>query len=758
MKELSKVFHILTNSIKGNKKPILPTVLNFPFTGRSIAECVMGSDWQSPPTNEIGSIELKKILANPLFAKIAHVGISGGEPTIRKDLYDICVVIIETLPSVRSISITTNGFHPRILKLLLPKIKKLCEDAGVSFSLNISIDGIGEVHDRIRRFPNGFQYALESMEISKNLNIRNQIQCTVSIFNIFNIGQVRDLGKNLGIDTVFRIATKIPRLNNEPSIESILLNDKQKSFFADFLEDSKTHKITNSLGRHLFYWDLARRLRGNSKRKAPCYFQNQGTLLTAQYELFHCSMSTHSIGNVLKEDAYRLYFSEKSQKIHNDLITNKCPFCWHDQSGAWPITKIIKAFFARTKVAKVAQKAKLGGYVLFLGIPSLLKSKKYKIPNITSCHSIDKLGSEKMKKALLIGCYGGEHVGDAAILGGVLQRLSENSHVDQAIVASIRPNRTHRWVSSLVTNCNVRILNYSSRNIKNVINHINYLVFAGGPLMDLPVLLAKHLAVAVICAKRDIPIIIEGAGIGPFQFKLSKMIVRRILQMASEVRLRTQASVDHAREWRIPAVLTHDPAFDYLKSRYETVMKSNQLPDSLTKILDTEKPVVGVNLRPLWKRYAQKGYSASYISRLEENFLTYFASAIEDQNPSVRYVFFPMNADQYGFSDLNIAYRLSKKISDNIDYHIWEYEPDVDDIILFLNRVKACISMRFHGCIFALSQDLPTIGIDYGIGQKSKVVELFNDFGLKDNVVGVKNIDNSNLSAMIKRVLTNCID
>ena len=42
------------------------------------------------------------------------------------------------------------------------------------------------------------------------------------------------------------------------------------------------------------------------------------------------------------------------------------------------------------------------------------------------------------------------------------------------------------------------------------------------------------------------------------------------------------------------------------------------------------------------------------------------------------------------------------------------------------------MTMRFHGSIFALSQEIPTAGVDYYPGQGGKVEQLFQDRGLHD--------------------------
>ena len=63
------------------------------------------------------------------------------------------------------------------------------------------------------------------------------------------------------------------------------------------------------------------------------------------------------------------------------------------------------------------------------------------------------IDSRGIKRALLIGMYGGEHVGDAAILGGVLFRLHNEFGTTHAELLSHRPDHTQRLLDGLQTAC-----------------------------------------------------------------------------------------------------------------------------------------------------------------------------------------------------------------------------------------------------------------------------------------------------------------
>ena len=61
--------------------------------------------------------------------------------------------------------------------------------------------------------------------------------------------------------------------------------------------------------------------------------------------------------------------------------------------------------------------------------------------------------------------------------------------------------------------------------------------------------------------------------------------------------------------------------------------------------------------------------------------------------------------------------------------------------------------MRFHGCIFSLSNNVPTVGIDYSTFEKGKVYYLFEDFNMGNNVINAKDIKTDILLEKINNIL-----
>lgn len=362
---------------------------------------------------------------------------------------------------------------------------------------------------------------------------------------------------------------------------------------------------------------------------------------------------------------------------------------------------------------------------------------------------------QRFRSALLIGAYGGEHVGDAAILGGVLLDLHRSFGVAEVCVLSTRPKHTERLVASLETPVAVGVARYDYQTIDERLAAADALVFAGGPLMDLPRMLVKHLSAARRAERLGKPFLVRRIGVGPFSKSASRWTARQIALRAGAISVRTSgAAKDPIVADLAPEVKT-DPAFDYLASRQALTRLTAEEKNSADRLLQgtVGRQLIGVNIRPIRHDWSPRG--KSFAETAEDRFYDGAAAALTDYAATrpVAYVFFPMNPIQLGASDLAAAYRLHKLLGGAVDFRVWEADPDVDGVLYLLRKLDGAIAMRFHGAIFCLSQNLPTIGVDYYPGQGGKVEQLFRDAGKADLARRIDEADRVWLGKAMTRAL-----
>ena len=346
-----------------------------------------------------------------------------------------------------------------------------------------------------------------------------------------------------------------------------------------------------------------------------------------------------------------------------------------------------------------------------------------------------------MPQVVIIGAYGGDHVGDAGILGGVLYTLNRAYKTTSAVVMSHRPDHTRRLASGLDTPVKVTVEPYTPAETDKALSAADGLVLAGGPMMDLPRVLLKHLSAAYRARSLGLPFILERIGVGPFKRQLSRNLATELLSLAAKISLRSHGSgedpVLHGRTFTVAL----DPAFDYLATRQSLTRVTRDETNAIDALLNNtcDRPLVGINLRPIRHSWAKAG--ADFARQSEDQFLQAFADGLAEVARTAKvepiFIFFPMNPIQFGMSDLHSAYRLQKALDRRAEMRVWQADPDVDGVVTLLRRLDAVIAMRLHACIFAASQNLPLLGVDYYPGHGGKVEQLFADLGHADNATRI---------------------
>jgi polysaccharide pyruvyl transferase WcaK-like protein len=359
-----------------------------------------------------------------------------------------------------------------------------------------------------------------------------------------------------------------------------------------------------------------------------------------------------------------------------------------------------------------------------------------------------------LRTVVLIGAYGGDHVGDAAILGGVLLTLATRHGVTQATIMSHRPEHTRRLAAGLSTPVTTRVERYTPARVDRLLDQADALVIAGGPVCEMPRVLAKHLAAVHAARIRGLPLHVERVGIGEFRGALSAWAARRVLTRAQTISLRFADAARHPLVAGLPVTVGRDPAFDYLATRGSLDRLAEHERRSVDALFAGVAPnalCLGVNLRPVLEQWHAQG--RGLLDRFVERLAQGMADFARSVPRPVVFFAFPMNAIQFGMSDLATAYRLHRALGARVDLRVWEADPQVDGVLYFLRRLDAVVAMRLHAAIFAMSQNVPVLGIDYFQGMDRKLTLLFDDVDRGRDVCSMDAFDPAWMVARLRETL-----
>ncbi|HEX8300481.1 radical SAM protein [Sphingomonas sp.] len=133
------------------------------------AHCWFNEDWKEEKlTRPALTFDEYEKLAKSMPA-IAFLSITGGEAFQRPDIAELCTMFRKTTRLGRY-QIPTSGF--RTAKIVRDAEAMLVANPQTPFRVDVSLDGVGEVHDGVRRIKGGFERAVETIKALNRLKER----------------------------------------------------------------------------------------------------------------------------------------------------------------------------------------------------------------------------------------------------------------------------------------------------------------------------------------------------------------------------------------------------------------------------------------------------------------------------------------------------------------------------------------------------------------------------------------------------------
>src|ERR671912_1688418 len=319
------------NSYVGRVTPLHPTVLIFHVTFVCDARCNMCSNWTRGNRKEDMTLEqIEQVFSSPLWKRIENASISGGEPTTRNDLVDIVRVMIDKLPKLRKLTLNTTGLTPHRGIPMLTKIVQMCHERGVIFSTRVSVDGVGDMHNEVRRVKRGFDKAEQTIaamkELQKTYPFNFGISTTIFSMNLNDAENILAWARREKLDIVFNMVrfTEAMLGNADLAKDIKPVNEEEQRMRQFFLDRVRHDPLLD--GQNYIYMHYADMIGNGYHRTAPCPFQTQGIMLNPDGGMFFCENSD-VVGNVLTDDAEELYFKASSQEHRDWVKEKKCPTC-----------------------------------------------------------------------------------------------------------------------------------------------------------------------------------------------------------------------------------------------------------------------------------------------------------------------------------------------------------------------------------------------------------------------------------------------
>jgi radical SAM protein with 4Fe4S-binding SPASM domain len=308
---------------------IVPRLLLFPITNRCNSRCVMCNVWQQKETRELSLDQIRDILDDPTFKTIEYVVLSGGEPSLREDIGSIAKLFVEKCPRLRLIDVPINGLVPELATKACYAVNEACKKSNVKFAFSISLDGLGDIHGRVRGVPNAFEKTVKTIETMRELknkfDFRLHVHCVVTNANVHGLSELIDWVGQKRIPFSFELAHNWKRFMNENS--QYHLTNKQKDIFLNVLWT----QVKQSMGTE-YHWMTYRMINSGKKRYLTCPFVVNAFSVHPDGNVYYCPGS-ESIGNVHEDKLSNIYYDKRNLEFREWIKRNECSSC--TQSCWW---------------------------------------------------------------------------------------------------------------------------------------------------------------------------------------------------------------------------------------------------------------------------------------------------------------------------------------------------------------------------------------------------------------------------------------
>lgn len=320
----------LKAQVVGRLKPIPPTVLIFNVSYKCDSKCVMCNSWKLPYHDDLTTEEYRRTFSNRLFRTIEYVGITGGEPTLRKDMVDIVRIMADHMPRLRKMTLNTNGFVKDRVVSTLSRIIDVANERGFVFGTRVSLDGVGDAHEEIRRVWHAFERAMDTVremqELQKKKFFNFGVSFTFTAQNLDEGERIYELCKKENLNVVFSIARYSElAFGNMDLVASTELKKEDFPRLARFFR-KRVRESGIADGDALLYQGYVKMFENGMKRTMPCPSMDQGVLLNPNGDFTYCENSA-ILGNVRDTDPWAAYFDRGNLAMRQDLLDKVCPSC-----------------------------------------------------------------------------------------------------------------------------------------------------------------------------------------------------------------------------------------------------------------------------------------------------------------------------------------------------------------------------------------------------------------------------------------------
>lgn len=324
----------LLSPLVDNRLVPYPWIMMFVVTRRCNARCQMCSIWQEKDSPFLSLEQIEGIFTRNDFSFVRSLAITGGEPTLRSDLPQIFELNLRHMQGLEHVLMATSGLNTRRTLEYTAEMMELLskiENKIYRFDVQISLDGIGAVHDQVRGISGFFNQVQESLDGLKTL----QQKCPKLALRFSSVMMPQNLPH---VETLDEFARKneIPIFYSPVVIAGTYYNNlhgaENLSLYGSSTQGAAM-KFFEKLSREeetsvrYYYKDMVGMVQGKP-RSRRCMMGFYGFVLEHDGNIYPCvNCERVSFGNLLTDSFDDIWFHGNSDEVRKQLRSSCCPTC-----------------------------------------------------------------------------------------------------------------------------------------------------------------------------------------------------------------------------------------------------------------------------------------------------------------------------------------------------------------------------------------------------------------------------------------------
>ena len=287
---------------------VRPLSAHVKLTENCQAKCISCDYWKARWQDAIDTDRAVELLNEIDALGIRTLRLTGGEPLLRKDLFQ--VLNKASTSRFKRIVIQTNG-------LLLKKLHEQINDSPLTH-VSVSIDGLKQTNDVIRGIRGYFDLAMEGIKLLRNKRVA--ISVTLNRMSARELRTLAEVARSAGAEVEFNLLSRSLFFLKNADMDSLWPERSDVPEIVRF--------VRHDLKRPAYEVDYISKYYNNEPlQEPPCvlgYLQvfvlSNGDVLTGCYPL-------NPVGNILRDKLANILQSEAYARQSAAMIRRECPGC-----------------------------------------------------------------------------------------------------------------------------------------------------------------------------------------------------------------------------------------------------------------------------------------------------------------------------------------------------------------------------------------------------------------------------------------------